>query len=73
MSSFRNEAPASSFPLVVHLLADLLVALRGDEHLDAGLIHIVDVGPVSLDLGVFNAAGQAVNGPCRPGYQKCNH
>lgn len=56
-----------SLPLLLHLLADLLVALRSDEHLDAGLIHIVDVGPVSLDLGVFYAAGQAVDGPRRPG------
>lgn len=50
----------------IHLLADLLITLRGDEHLNAGLVHIVDVGPVSLDLGVFYATGQAVNGPCRP-------
>lgn len=50
-----------------HSLADLLVALRGDEHLDAGLVHVVDVGPVSLDLGVFYATGQAVNGTRRPG------
>lgn len=49
------------------LLADLLVALGGDEHLHAGLVHVVDVGPVSLDLGVFYATGQAVNGACRPG------
>lgn len=54
-----------------HLLADLLVALRGDEHLDAGLVHIVDIGPVSLDLGVFDAAGQAVDGPRRPGDHRC--
>lgn len=53
------------------LLADLLIALRGDEDLNAGLIHIVDVRPVSLDLGVFNSAGQAVDGPCCPGYHKC--
>lgn len=63
----------SSFPLLLHLLADLFIALRGDEHLDAGLIHIVDVGPVSLDLGVFYAAGQAVDGPCCPGDHKRNH
>lgn len=50
-----------------HLLADLLVALRGDEHLDARLVHVVDVRPVSLDLGVLDAAGQAVDGPSRPG------
>lgn len=64
--------PLSFLPLL-HLLADLLVALRGDEHLDTGLVHIVDVGPVSLDLGVFYAAGQAVNGPCRPGGHKRLH
>lgn len=51
----------------IHLLADLLIALRGDEHFNAGLVHVVDVGPVSLDLGVFYATGQAVDGTCRPG------
>lgn len=51
----------------VLLLADLLIALRGDEHLNAGLVHVVDVGPVSLDLRVLYATGQAVNGTCRPG------
>lgn len=50
----------------IHLLADLLIALRGYEHLNAGLVDIVDVRPVSLDLGVFYATGQAVNGPRRP-------
>ncbi len=59
-----------AFPLLLHLLADLLVALRGDEHLDAGLIHIIDIGPVSLDLGVFYTAGQAVDGPRCPGDHK---
>lgn len=52
--------------VVVHSLADLLVALRGDEHLDAGLVHVVDVGPVSLDLRVLDAAGQTVDGPRSP-------
>ena len=51
---------------VLLLLADLLVALGGDEHLDTGLVHVVDVGPVRLDLGVLDVTGQAVNGPCRP-------
>lgn len=51
---------------LLHLLADLLVTLRGDEHLDARLIHIIDVGPVGLDLRVFDAAGQGVYCPCRP-------
>lgn len=50
----------------IHLLADLLIALRSYEHLNAGLVDIVDVGPVSLDLGVFYATGQGVNGPRRP-------
>lgn len=54
------------------VLADLLVALRGDEHLHAGLVHIVDVGPVSLDLGVFYATGQAVDGACSPDEEKKN-
>lgn len=61
MSSEINRSIRS-----IHLLADLLIALRGYEHLDAGLVDIVDVGPVSLDLGVFYATGQAVNGPRRP-------
>lgn len=65
---FRH--PFLFFP---HLLADLLVALRGDEHLDTGLVHIVDVWPMSLDLGVFYAAGQAVDGPCCPGDGKSNY
>lgn len=61
MSSEMNQSIRN-----IHLLADLLIALGGYEHLDAGLVDIVDVGPVSLDLGVFYATGQAVNGPCSP-------
>lgn len=56
--------------MLIHLLADLLVAMRGDEHLHTGLINVVDVGPVSLDLRVFDPAGQAVDGPCCPDEQK---
>lgn len=52
-----------------HLLADLLVALRGDQHFDAGLVHVVNVGPVGLNLRIFDAAGQAVNSACGP--DKC--
>jgi len=61
-----NRTPGTEqiISILVHLLADLLIALRGDEHLDTGLIHVVDIGPVSLDLGVFNPTGQAINGPC---------
>lgn len=70
MSPFFLCFSLNPFPLSSHLLADLLVALRGDEHLDAGLVHIVDVGPVSLDLWVLDAAGQAVDGPRRPGDRK---
>lgn len=52
--------------VVIHSLADLFVALRGDEHLDTGLVHVVDVGPVGLNLRVLDAAGQAVDGPRGP-------
>lgn len=62
---------APPFLHLLHLLADLLVALRGDEHLDTGLVHVVDVGPVGLDLGVFDPTCQAVDGPRRPGGHRC--
>lgn len=50
----------------LHLLADLLVALWSDEHLDTGLVYVINVGPVSLDLRVFNPTGQTIDGTCRP-------
>lgn len=52
--------------VVVYSLADLLVALRSDEHLDTGLVHVIDVGPVGLNLRVLDAAGQTVDGPRSP-------
>lgn len=69
MSFAGGDGERVTWQLVL-LLADLLVAMRGDEHLHAGLVHVVDVGPVSLDLRVFDPAGQAVDGPGRPGEQK---
>lgn len=62
----RPIRPISRSNRASDLLADLLVALRGDQHLHAGLVHVVDVGPVSLGLGVLDATGQAVDGPRRP-------
>ncbi len=66
MRSVLSVTPAGVCFWSQVILADLLVSLRGDEHFDAGLVHIVDVGPVSLDLRVLDTTGQTVNGPRRP-------
>uniref|UniRef100_A0A0E9WB28 Uncharacterized protein n=1 Tax=Anguilla anguilla TaxID=7936 RepID=A0A0E9WB28_ANGAN len=50
--------------------ADLLITLRGNQHLDTRLVHIIDVGPMSLDLRILYATGQAIDCPCSPASEK---